>query len=277
MMSLQTLNTAGQLPEKYYILEVSADFKQQQQTLLAELPEPVRERITWLDQAPEFEFNGIIFANEVIDALPVEIFRYHENDYQRLMIDWQDGFVETWSDFPDHLLQQLQGKQLQLNQGHRSEFIPHLPEWLNSISHSLVSGCLLLIDYGFHRNSYYHPQRNSGTLVCHQRHRAHFDPLIDTGLQDITAFVDFTAVAEAADACKLQVEGYTTQSHYLMELGIDQWLDPDQPYDQYYDLSNEMKKLVMPNQMGEKFKVMALCRNYPEELNGFENNSLHLL
>ncbi|WP_395374063.1 class I SAM-dependent methyltransferase [Marinicella sp. W31] len=274
---LQALNSAGQLPDNYYILEVSADFKQQQKTLLAQLPDNISERIIWLDKTPEFEFNGIVFANEVIDALPVEVFRCHDNSYQRLMIDWQDGFNEIWADFPQTLLQQLHDKQLQLPENYRSEFIPHLPEWLHSISHSLVSGCMLFIDYGFHRKGYYHPQRNSGTLVCHQRHRAHFNPLIDTGLQDITSFVDFTALAEAADTCGLEVVGYTTQSNFLMDLDIHLWLDNQLPYDQYYDLSNELKKLVMPNQMGEKFKVMALCRNYPNQLQGFKNNNLHLL
>ena len=274
---LLALDEMNLLPQHYYILEVSADLKQQQHDYLNALPEHIHARIQWLDQAPTESFNGIIFANEVIDALPVEIFKFQNQNYQRLLVDWQDGFCESWGNFSPELLQQIENKQLQLDEDYRSEFIPHLHSWLDNISTALNSGCILFVDYGFDRSTYYHPQRNTGTLVCHQRHQAHFNPFIDTGLQDITAFVDFTAVAEAADACGLEVEGYTTQSHYLMSLGIDQWLDPQQDYAAYYDLGNELKKLVMPDQMGEKFKVMALCRNYSQELSGFENNRLHLL
>jgi len=126
---------------------------------------------------------------------------------------------------------------------------------------------------------YYHPQRNQGTLVCFKQHQANFDYFDNVGIQDMTAFVDFTAVAEAADECGFEVDGYTTQAHFLMSLGIAQMLgDSENNYTNYYKNTTEMKKLVMPNEMGEKFKVIALSKSFEEELMGFSfSNQLHLL
>jgi SAM-dependent MidA family methyltransferase len=138
---------------------------------------------------------------------------------------------------------------------------------------------VLLVDYGYERSAYYHPQRNQGTLICFNQHQANFDYFKNVGIQDMTAFVDFTAVAEAADTCGFEVDGYTTQAHFLMSLGIEQKLgDSEGEYTSYYKKTTEMKKLVMPNEMGEKFKVLALSKDFEQEILGFSfSNQLHLL
>ncbi|MCF6299649.1 MAG: SAM-dependent methyltransferase [Proteobacteria bacterium] len=274
---LLSLDDMEQLPESYQILEISADLKQQQQNKIQQLPKHLTRLVSWIDRPPTKEFEGIIYANEVLDALPVEVFRYQHGEYHRLMLQWQQGFVEKWDKFPPDLMQQIIARELKLEEGYRSEFIPHLNQWLELIVHGLKKGMLLFVDYGFGRKEFYHPQRNQGTLVCHQRHRANFEPYQDVGLQDITAFVDFTAVAEAAHKANMEVSGFTSQGDLLSYLDIEQWLDPEQKYEDYYQLVSEMKKLMLPNEMGEKFKAFAATKSMDIELVGFKNNKLHHL
>ncbi|MCB1604616.1 MAG: SAM-dependent methyltransferase, partial [Xanthomonadales bacterium] len=212
-------------------------------------------------------------------ALPVEVFKYSNNQYQQMRVDYKDDFKTLWSEFPQNLYEQLHAKELDLPESYVSEFIPNLSSWLNTISQNLKKGVVLFVDYGYERDAYYHLQRNNGTLVCHHRHKANFDYFENIGLQDITAFVDFTAVAEAADDCGLDVDGYTTQAYFLMSLGIQNLLgDSDDNYSKYYEKTTELKKLTLPSEMGEKFKVIGLSRNFSQELNGFAMmNLLHLL
>ena len=267
------------LPEKYYILEVSADLQHRQQQKINSLPKALAQTVEWIQTPPTDQFDGIIFANEVIDALAVEVFKIEKNKFKQMKVGFSSDFKKEWTDFPSHLEKQLLNKKLDLVEGFESEFIPYLSDWLQTISVGLKKGALFFVDYGYERSSYYHQQRNQGTLVCHFQHQANFDYFKNIGIQDITAFVDFTAVAEAADECGLSVDGYTTQAHFLMSLGIQNKLgDSETEFAQYYQKSTEMKKLTMPNEMGEKFKVMALSRNFNEELIGFSfSNQLHLL
>lgn len=267
------------LPDKYYILEVSADLQFRQQQKISSLPKSLANRVEWIQKPPTEKFDGIIFANEVIDALAVEVFKFESDEFKQLRIGFDSKFEKKWTKFPANLEQELLNKNLKLADGYESEFIPFLSEWLKTISDCLNRGTVIFVDYGYERNSYYHPQRNQGTVVCHFQHQANFDYFKNIGIQDITAFVDFTAVAEAADECQLSVEGYTTQSHFLMSLGIHEKLgDAEGEFEKYYQKSTEMKKLTMPNEMGEKFKVMALSRNFEDELIGFSfSNQLHLL
>lgn len=260
------------LPTEYWILEVSADLRQVQQQTVAALPPALASRVRWLETPPKDSFQGIVYANEVLDAMPVEIFRFNDG-YQRLMLTDEAGqLTESWGDFPPALLKQLQQKQLKLTNGYRSEFVPNLDVWLHSVVCHLARGVLIMIDYGYGRSAYYHPQRNQGTLVCHRRHQANFNPYQDVGLQDITAFVDFTAVAEAMEILGLQLCGFTHQADFLLNNGIDQRLNPDDDYTAYYAQVTEMKKLVLPEEMGEKFKVIAAAKNFTGELPGFEVN-----
>ena len=276
LLELEKLNA---LPKHYYILEVSADLQQRQVNKIQKLPNKLRQLVQWVSQPLSAEFNGVIFANEVIDALPVEVFRYHNNVFQQMLVGWDDGFKREWGEFPELLYKQLESKKLNLNDGYTSEFIPHLSSWLDSISKHLNQGAVIFVDYGYERSAYYHPQRSEGTLICFHQHQANFDYFNHIGIQDITAFVDFTALAEAADSCGLTVDGFTTQAHFLMALGVHNHLgDSQNDYEGYYRNTTEMKKLTMPNEMGEKFKVMAFTKNYTDELIGFSlNNQLHLL
>lgn len=272
---LQTLKQLNTLPAQYAIFEISADLKAVQKQTVAQLPSELSNLVVWLDSPPTESFEGIIFANEVIDALPVEVFQYTGEQFQRLMLTDKNGHLsEQWQDFEPKLLQQLTQLKTDFEPGYRSEFIPHLNAWMKSIVANLSKGLVLMVDYGYGRPAFYHPQRTKGTLVCHQRHQANFNPYQDVGLQDITAFVDFTAVAEALDEAGLQVVGFTTQADFLLATEIDQWLDPEGDFKQYYKQVTEMKKLVMPDEMGEKFKTIAAVKNLSINLSAFENNRL---
>lgn len=276
LTALAAKNKPECLPDHYYILEVSADLKQQQQAHIAQLPDALKQRVSWLDAPPTEDFNGLIFANEVLDALPVEVFQYQDNAYQRLMLKLEDNkLMEYWQPFPDDLQQQLQAKQLTLTNGYRSEFIPHLNDWLATITKPLHKGSVIFIDYGYGRPVYYHPERHTGTLVCHQRHQANFNPYHDVGLQDITAFVDFTAVAEGLKAATCDVVGFNNQADLLLSLGIEKKLDGDGDYSDYYAQASELKQLVLPTEMGERFKCIAAVKNMGHRLTGFAINRLY--
>lgn len=279
LTALDTMDNAGRyLPEHYLILEVSADLKQQQHTRIEQLPKHLRRRVQWLDQPPAQDFNGIIFANEVLDALPVEVFQYKNNQFRRLVLALDNGkLVEQWRDFPDKLLAQIKAKGLTLADGYRSEFIPNLHEWVSGISRHLIQGLVMFVDYGYGRDVYYHPERNTGTLVCHQRHQANFNPYHDVGAQDITAFVDFTAVAEALKAAGCEVVGFNNQMDLLMGLGVENLLSNDANYSDYYARATELKQLMMPSEMGERFKCIAALKNLSMSLSGFSTNRLYHL
>ena len=267
------------LPEKYYILEVSADLQDRQKQKIKTLPEYLHKRVHWIQQPLQQAFKGIVFANEVLDALPVEVFRKHDDSHQQLRIVWDEGFKKQWQPMLTPLNQQLENKNLDLAADYVSEFVPNISAWLKTITENLDQGVVLFVDYGYDRSAYYHTQRKEGTLICFHQHQANFDYFNNIGLQDMTAFVDFTAVAEAADDCGLSVEGYTTQAHFLIALEIQDLLgESGSNYENYYKNTTEMKKLTLPNEMGEKFKVMALSSNFDAELKGFElSNQLHLL
>ena len=229
LLAMDELNV---LPDIYYIVEVSADFKQVQANKIKLLPSHLQSKVRWLNQPPTSPYEGIVFANEVLDALPVEVFKFENHKYHRLMLECNSAnkelvWLESWQDFPQEMEQQLHKMDLSLSEGYRSEFLPHLSAWMASITQNLNKGLVLLVDYGYGRSTYYHPQRSTGTLVCQQRHQASFNPYQNIGLQDITAFVDFTAVAEALTECGFALAGYTTQGDFLLASGINQWIDPN--------------------------------------------------
>ena len=227
-------------------------------------------RIHWLDSLPEV-IDGVVFGNEVLDALPVNL------------IHWQDGRVlergvalrETgfcWQDGPitDSALREA-AQQIQVPDDYLSEICPAARGLVNSLAQRLQAGVLLFIDYGFGAREFYHSQRNRGTLMCHYRHHAHDDPLYLPGLQDITAHVDFTAVAEAGVDAGLELLGYTHQAFFLMNCGIAEFLQSADPEDMraYAPLAAQLQKLTSPAEMGELFKVIALGKNIEIPLRGF--------
>ncbi len=198
---LRELRTLDVLPERYAILELSGELRERQrQTLVERIPD-LLERVVWLDALPEPGFRGIVLGNEVLDALPIERFRITAQGPRRLMVVWTDAGLACIEGDEDSsvtaAVAQIEAEiGRPLPEGYVSEYVPWLKEWLAAVAAPLAAGALLFIDYGYPRRAYYHPERATGTLLCHYRHRVHDDPLLLPGLQDITASVDFTAVAD---------------------------------------------------------------------------------
>ncbi|MGA2861746.1 MAG: class I SAM-dependent methyltransferase [Steroidobacteraceae bacterium] len=277
---LTTLRELELLPQHYYILEVSADLRARQQQRLASLPEALRVRVQWLDALPAAPIAGVILANEVADALPFKRFVVtSEAPLERgVAVSPQGDLFEA--DRPaDAALQADIGRiavslPWPLPPGYRSELCPMLQPWIVALSAALSRGVALIIDYGLARREYYHPQRSGGTLRCHFRHRAHEDPLLHPGLQDISAWVDFTRVAEAAADATLAVAGYCTQAAFLLATGIESDLAAGGATLERARLASQARQLLLPGEMGESFKVMALTRGADAPLRGFEYQDL---
>ena len=254
------------LPASYRILEVSADLRQRQQEFLAsEIPELV-DRVSWLDQLPA-DHRGVIIANEVLDALPVERFVRRANGVRQLCVGVdQDQFKMVEQDAPEALARAVglieQGLGQPLPEGYVSEVCLAAPEWIIDLSAVLQEGVAFLFDYGLSRREYYAVDRSYGWLRCHFRHHAHSDPLILAGIQDITSWVDFSAVATAAVEHGLTVAGYVTQAHFLMNGGLADELAEfaDLPPAAQLELSGQVKLLTLPGEMGENFKCLGLSR-----------------
>jgi len=278
------------LPGRYRILEVSADLAERQRTRIAQLPAELAQRVEWLDRWPERVMRGVVLANEVLDAMPVERFvlrgpagaqRVHALGVSAT----DDGF--QWRETPaapelEHAVATLlDSLPAPLPDGYVSEVCLAFQPWIASLAAQLEQGVALLIDYGLPRAHLYHPQRSAGTLRCHFRHRAHDDPFVNVGLQDITAWVDFTRVAEAADSAGLEVLGFATQAAFLIGAGMESLLTTEmelasEDLQRQARLGGEARRLMMPGEMGEVFKVIALGRGYDAPLAGFSTQSLPL-
>ncbi|RRQ21762.1 class I SAM-dependent methyltransferase [Thiohalobacter thiocyanaticus] len=275
---LRSLQAMDRLPESYLILEPSADLRERQRQRLNEEAPALLERVTWLDRPPE-RFAGMVIANEVLDALPVELFHWDGTDVWLRRVQWeQAGF--GWTDQPADagLAEQVRrlAEQYDWPPDYSSERAAWLSGWLSELAASLTQGAMLFIDYGYPRGEYYHPQRGAGTLMCHYRHRAHPDPLRLPGLQDITAHVDFTAVAEAASAAGLRVAGFTDQAHYLIDAGIEDTMAAAAGADPVAGmrLAQQVRQLMLPGEMGERFKAMLLTRDCDAVVPGFRQQDL---
>lgn len=265
---LEELARLKRLPDRYLILELSPDLAARQRDILRErLPELVN-RVHWISQLPE-HFNGVMLANEVLDAMPVHRFRIKENgDAEELFItEWQAGGLQIIagpirSPGLAEAIRILQAQGLANTHGYESEINLRMGPWMRALAESLSAGMALLIDYGYPRAEYYLPERDQGTLLCHYRHQAHADPLAYLGLQDITAHVDFTALAQAGLDAGLQLAGYSTQANFLLGCGLDQRLaEASQNPDELLTLAAGAKQLVLPSAMGERFQVMAFTRS----------------
>ncbi len=267
---LKELERQQQLPHRYYILEVSADLRERQQTLFKEKAPQYLPRLEWLDQLPKNPIKGVILANEVLDAMPIHKFKI-ENGIKEFYVDYKnEQFVwEIKSPSDARLEKAIKQLDINLNEPYESEINLFLPAWIKSLSDSLEQGLVLLIDYGFPRYEYYHPDRTMGTIMCHYRHRAHEDPLILQGIQDITAHVDFTAIAEAAVDAGFTVEGFTHQAAFLLNCGISTAVETIDNELDHYNRAQQIKRLTLPSEMGELFKVIALTKGIEEELLGF--------
>lgn len=263
---LSELQRMAQLPRRYSILEVSADLRERQREKLA----PFADRVEWLEALPE-HFSGLILGNEVLDALPVHIVEWHAEGLAERGVTWRnerfEWAVKPLESGPLHAA----ASELKLAPGYRSEIGLAAQGLIASLAERLERGALLFIDYGFGASEYYHPQRREGTLMCHFRHRAHDDPLSYPGLQDLTAHVDFSAIAEAGLAHGLALRGYTSQAHFLINCGLTELLGETSPEQAgaYLPLSAQAQKLVSPAEMGELFKVIAFAKDLAIPLRGF--------
>lgn len=270
---LLELERLDSLPERYAILDLSADLRERQQATLAAAAPHLLARVDWLDALPE-HFSGVVVANELLDAMPADIVAWQEAGIavRGVVVDGAGTFA--WSDRPAQgALREAAleiGEQCLLPPGFESEISMAMRAWSAEWGRRLVRGALLLLDYGFPRREFYHPQRARGTLMCHYRHHAHPDPFYLPGLQDVTVHVDFTSIIAAGHAQGLELLGYTNQGQFLINCGILDRLS-DIPLDtpDYVRASAAVGKLLMPHEMGELFKVMALGKGIREPLLGF--------
>jgi SAM-dependent MidA family methyltransferase len=261
---LEELALLESLPDRYFIIEVSADLKARQKTLLQQRLPGLLDRIYWLDDFPEWGFKGVVIANEVLDAMPVHRFRVKQDRVQEQYIEIADERLRSvWGEASPTLLSEVGGlleRRAGLPVGFESERNLRATPWLQALAERFAAGLMLIIDYGYNEAEYYHPQRDRGTLMCHYRHRAHADPLFSPGLQDVTAHVDFTHLAEAALTTGLAVCGYATQAFFLMGCGLERLLAESDPEDvqTHLKLMQGVKHLTLPSEMGERFKVLGL-------------------
>ena len=266
---LAALAARGQLPERYEILEVSADLRQRQAASLASLPASLSARVSWRDTLPPAGFRGIILGNEVADALPVRRFRRTRAGVLELGVASADDGAFGWASRPadeglTRLVADIEAELGRpLGEGYESEVCAVLPAFVASLADALGEGLVLLVDYGYGRQEYYDPARSAGTLACFYRHRIHADPFLLPGLQDLTAWVDFTQVATAGVACGLELIGYTTQAQYLLDAGFAAAVAQTTGALDGVPRLNALaaaQTLVLPGEMGERFKCLALAR-----------------
>jgi SAM-dependent MidA family methyltransferase len=258
---LDALAALGESSVSYRILERSAQLKERQREELGRFG----ERVSWLDALPTGSFAGAIVANEVLDALPVSCFVNRGGQTHAVGVAvGARGFC--WAEVPASpalaaAVSDIQSKVgARFADGYRSEVCLALPAWIDALGACLQRGCLLFADYGLARREYYHEQRDSGTLICHYRHRAHTDPFLYPGLQDLSAWVDFSACAEAAAAAGLAVAGYTTQGQYLLSTLADARPPSAVDAGSIRELS-ALKTLIFPGEMGERFKILLLRKD----------------
>lgn len=270
-VALRALAENDVLPRRYLILEPSADLRQRQrQHLAAALPADIHARVHWLDGPPEDDWQGVLFANEVIDALPAtrftlrdgEVFEEHVtlDDQRRFMI--HDRPADALVAGAVRHVERVLGTPFV--DGYRSEILPQLPYWVQAVAGSLRIGVMLFVDYGYVRSEYYLPERNEGTLRAHYRQRAHNDPFWYPGLQDLTASVDFTALAEAGNSADFAVAAYLPQAQLLIASGLQEAFADEHAAAQdeaaRYALSQQVKHLTLPGAMGERFQAMLFAR-----------------
>lgn len=277
---LTTLAALDAVPARYLILEVSADLRERQQALLATLPPALAARVQWLDAAPAEGWQGVLLANEVLDALPVTCFAWRAGALRERGVALDGHGHPAWSERPASAALCAEVERLRADagaawpEGYTSELCLRVGPWVAEVTRAMTRGVALFIDYGLPRRDYYHPQRSAGTLRSHYRQHAHDDPFAHPGLEDLTAWVDFTRVAEAADAAGLDVLGFATQAALLLALGIEGEVAAAQDERTRVARAGEARRLLMPDEMGEHFKAIALGRGWDQPLAAFRYQDL---
>lgn len=267
--ALSEFERIGAVPKRYQILDRSAELRERQRHTLQERVPHLFDRVEWLDVPPESSWRGVLFANEVLDALPVHRFvmRHGEPRELHVALDANGEFIEVEREADTMLLTAVRAVEddleLRLPDGYVSELAPQLPYWFDAVCGTLKAGMAVFVDYGYSRREYYRPDRGRGTLLAFYRHQAHEQFLLRPGLQDLTASVDFTALALAATRVRFPLAGFTSQANFLIAAGL---LDLFQIEQQQlgeidrYRLAQEVKRLTLPGEMGERFKVISFAR-----------------
>jgi SAM-dependent MidA family methyltransferase len=269
-VALKRLLELDALPDRYLILEPSADLRERQrERLQRQLPPTLFELVEWLNGPLPDAWDGVLFANEVIDALPTPRFAIRDGEvYEEHVAIEGDGFARTLRPADAFLGNAVRHLERSLGhafaEGYRSEVLPQLPYWIQAVSGGMRRGAMLFVDYGHPRAEYYQPERDDGTLRAYYRHRTHGEPLLWPGLQDLTASVDFTALAEAGVAAGFDFAGYCSQASFLLGNGmagvlerIERMHDPAEQQRR----RNEVKKLTLPSEMGERFQAMGFAKD----------------
>jgi len=268
---LAELERLERLPAQYLILELSADLRERSRDTLARRVPHLLDRVAWLNQLPP-SFAGFVIGNEVLDAMPVEVIRATRTGVEQAGVTaGTDGFAWSWRPAPAEIA--AEATRLNLAPGYTTEIGLVARAFVRTLGAVLERGVALFVDYGFPEREYYHAQRASGTLLCHYRHRAHDDPFFLPGLQDITAHVDFSAIARAAREAGLELLGYATQASVLVNCGITELMLRTPPEDaaRYLPQAAAAQKLLSPAEMGELFKAIALGRGIAVPLSGFSS------
>jgi SAM-dependent MidA family methyltransferase len=266
---LSSLESQGRLPDRYLILEPSESLARRQRELLSELSPRLFERIHWLRELPE-QFEGVIIANEVFDALPVHILKFDNGEtFERGVCRSSEGF--SWSDRKLSKEMEALAPEPPSANSYITEFCPAAFGLMNDLASVLSSGAMLIFDYGYEADSYYHPDRVSGTLMCYHRHQADTFPLLEPGEKDITAHVNFSLLAHAATDAGLDLIGYCNQAQFLVNAGITTLLEEIDPSDsaQYYPAVSAVQKLLSSDAMGSVFKAMCVSRQVDLTMIGF--------
>jgi len=273
----------GCLPQHYRILDRSAELRARQRATLAERVPHLLDRVDWPDTPAEQPWRGVLFANEVVDALPVHRFVMRDGEPREMhvAVDGEGRFIDVEREADTMLTAAVGALQQDLPEpladGYRSEILPQLPWWIDAVCGQLEAGLAIFVDYGYPRREYYLPQRDDGTLICHYHHRAHGDALRWPGLQDITSFVDFTALAFAGTHARLPLAGFNTQASFLIAAGILERIEEAAHLSEIerYRLAQEVKRLTLPGEMGERFKVMCFARavdHVPEAFTSYDQS-----
>jgi len=279
LMELDTLNC---LPHQYLISEVSHTLRQRQRSRIETYAPHLINRVTWIDELPA-SFTGVMIGNEILDAIPTHRVRLNQNGKHEELFVGHENSRLGWVGLP------TENKQLQsemdnifakfgdsMPDAYETEININSNEWLLKISKTLKEGLALFIDYGFTESEYFRPERSEGTLMCHYKHCAHSDPLTHLGLQDITAHVNFTAVAEVAFNNEMTIAGFTNQTYFLVGCGLEVLLNEIDINDtkQFITETQPVKMLILPDEMGELFKVIGLTKNFDHNLMGFHTKNL---
>ncbi len=254
-----------ELDREYLILETSAALRARQAARLG-------GKVKFLDRLPD-AFRGVVLANEVVDAMPVHAVAWKESGIFERGVAFHGKLA--WEERPAAGAVRDAAARIQVPAPYESEIGLAAGAWMRTVGERLESGAILVIDYGFPASEYYHPQRSMGTLMCHARQRAHGDPFERPGEQDITAHVDFSALAQAAHAAGLEVLGYATQAQFLVNCGITEVLALANVENalHYAPIAAEAQVLLSPSEMGELFKVLAVGRGVKEPLAGFASGN----